>query len=130
MRLRVCLVLGTALMLAACGSASAPSTPTPSPVVTTTTTTVSSTAAVDIPSADYASGKTLTNFAPSNVSILVGGVVTWTNNDIVTHVSASGSQWASPIAPGGTFKRTFNAVGSFEYICTIHPSMSGTIVVK
>jgi plastocyanin len=74
-------------------------------------------------------------FTPSQISIAKGGTVTWTNNDSTTHtvvddLSNVGGPASGNIAPGSTYSFTFNKTGSFQYHCSIHPSMRGTIVVK
>jgi plastocyanin len=74
-------------------------------------------------------------FTPSQISVDKGGTVTWTNNDSVTHtvvddLSNVGGPNSGDIAPGNTYSFTFNKTGSFQYHCSIHPSMRGTIVVK
>jgi len=67
--------------------------------------------------------------------------VTWTNNDAVGHTVTSGSSTgtvASPdglfdsgdIAPGETFSYTFTEAGTFDYFCTPHPWMMGTVIVS
>jgi len=75
---------------------------------------------------------TTTAYAPNPIAVTVGGTVTWTNNDTVTHTStADGGAWnSSSIAPGGTFSRTFSSAGTFQYHCTIHPGMVGTVTVQ
>ncbi len=74
-------------------------------------------------------------FTPSQISIQKGGTVTWTNNDSTTHtvvddLSNVGGPSSGDIQPGSTYSFTFNKTGSFQYHCSIHPSMRGTIVVK
>jgi plastocyanin len=74
-------------------------------------------------------------FTPSQVSIKKGGTVTWTNNDSTTHtvvddLSNVGGPNSGNIDPGKTYSFTFNNTGSFQYHCSIHPSMRGTIVVQ
>jgi plastocyanin len=143
MRLRVSVLLGSVLMLAACGSSSAPPTTTAPTVVTTTTPTPgpsgsSATASVDVAPPDgstgeYGQGKNeaTSSFSPSNVTIAVGGTVTWTNHDITAHTTTNASgAWNGPLAPGASFSRAFPTAGTFDYRCTIHPSMSGSITVK
>lgn len=136
MRLKVCLVPGFALILAGCGSSSGSNTsPTPATNTTTTTTAAAAAVTVDIPSADYATGKTTTNFSPGSATVAVGGTVTWTNNDIVTHTSSSTqtgtpTSWSNEIVPGARFARAFPTAGSFDYRCTIHAGMTGTITVR
>ena len=68
-------------------------------------------------------------FVPTTVTIRRGTEVTWTNNDNTDH-TVTGNGWDSGlIRPGATYKRTFNTVGSFDYRCTVHPTMQGTINV-
>lgn len=74
-------------------------------------------------------------FTPSQITVAKGGTVTWTNNDSTTHtvvddLSNVGGPASGDIPPGGTYSFTFTKSGSFQYHCTIHPSMRGTIVVK
>jgi plastocyanin len=74
-------------------------------------------------------------FTPPQITVAKGGSVTWTNNDTTTHtvvddLSNVGGPASGDIAPGGTYSFTFSKTGSFQYHCSIHPSMRGTIVVK
>jgi plastocyanin len=74
-------------------------------------------------------------FSPSQITVAKGGTVTWTNNDNTTHtvtddLSNAGGPNSGDITPGSTYNFTFNKTGSFQYHCSIHPSMRGTIVVK
>jgi len=70
------------------------------------------------------------SFSPSSVEIAVGGTVTWTNKEGVAH-TVIGPDWGSGTIPqDGTFSQTFDTAGTFEYVCSIHPSMVGTVVVK
>jgi plastocyanin len=74
-------------------------------------------------------------FSPSQITVAKGGTVTWTNNDNTTHtviddLSNVGGPSSGDIAPGSSYSFTFAKTGSFQYHCSIHPSMRGTIVVK
>ena len=74
-------------------------------------------------------------YSPHSLVVTTGTEVTWTNNDTMTHTvtranTGNGDFDSGSITPGGTFRRTFNTVGTFAYICTIHPTMSGVIVVQ
>ena len=77
------------------------------------------------------SGSGISSFNPANVLLAVGGTVTWNNADNTTHNTTSNTNvWIGNLGPGGTFTRTFSAVGSFPYRCTLHPTMTGTITVQ
>jgi len=71
-------------------------------------------------------------FGPASLTVSVGDTVTWTNNDAVAHtVTATGGAFDSgTVSPGDTFTFTFTTAGSFEYVCSFHPNMTGTIVVQ
>lgn len=71
-------------------------------------------------------------FSPVSLTINLGESVKWTNLDSTTHtVTSDTGVWDSQnIAPGASFSRTFNKDGSYAYHCKIHPSMTGTIVVR
>jgi plastocyanin len=72
-------------------------------------------------------------FNPSEVSVAVGDTVTWTNNDSVGHdVTADSFSSGDPggMAPGRTFEHTFDEAGTFDYVCTVHPGMEGSVVVE
>jgi plastocyanin len=137
MRLRNWLVLGAVLSLAACGSSGSTAT---SPTTTTTTVPTGSTASatIDVPAPDGATGdygqskdKSQSSFTPATVTVPVGGTVTWTNSDITTHTTtALAGAWNATMAPGASFSRVFPTAGTFDYKCTIHAAMSGTITVK
>lgn len=70
-------------------------------------------------------------FSPNPVDISPGTTVIWTNNDSVDHTvtSMDGLFDSGAIEPGETFSREFDDVGEFSYFCTIHPNMTGTVVV-
>ncbi len=71
-------------------------------------------------------------FGPAAVTISVGTIVTWVNNDGDLHtVTSSQGLFASPgLDPGDTFAHRFTAPGTYPYFCALHPHMKGTIVVQ
>ncbi len=71
-------------------------------------------------------------FNPVTVTISTGQTVIWTNMDTVPHTvtSTTGVFDSGPISPGQTVSYTFNNAGTFEYSCTIHPSIPhGKVIV-
>lgn len=71
------------------------------------------------------------HYEPSTLTISVGTTVTWTNEGDVpaTVTSPDGLFDSAEIAPGGTFRVTFDTPGTFRYFCVPYPHMKGTIVV-
>jgi plastocyanin len=71
-------------------------------------------------------------FAPRNLTIPVGTKVTWTNKDEEPHkvAEANSSFTSQPLDTDEGFTYEFNAPGKYEYFCTIHPRMTGTIIVE
>jgi plastocyanin len=124
----VLLLASSSLLIAGCSQSPSQSTPTMNQV-TSTSITATNTPVVIVPGS-----RTLdtTAFQPNPVTIVKGSTVTWTNNDSITHTSTSDSgAWNSgAMAPGAMFSETFQTAGTFQYHCTIHPNMVGTIVVQ
>lgn len=71
-------------------------------------------------------------FVPNSVEVHVGDTVTWKNADPFPHtVVSSGKGFASrEIAADGSWKFVARKKGSYPYICTLHPTMKGTLVVQ
>lgn len=99
-----------------CGTSAAPVSSTP-PNTTGTT------AAVTIK--DLA-------FSPDMVTVAIGTTVTWTNQDSVSHTitSVDGIFGSDTLAPGNSFSFTFIDKGTFDYFCSIHPHMTGSVIVQ
>ena len=70
-------------------------------------------------------------FVPATLTVKVGSTVTWTNKDEEPHtVAASDGSFHSPgMGTGATWSYTFSTPGKFDYVCSIHPMMHGTVVV-
>jgi plastocyanin len=71
-------------------------------------------------------------FAPATLTVPAGTTVTWTNKDEEPHtvVSSDGSTFHSPgMGTDATYSFTFPDAGTFDYVCSIHPMMHGTVVV-
>ena len=88
-------------------------------------------------------------FSPHALSVPEGSLVTWTNQDDITHTVTSGTPGTqgtpgvtkdvSP-SPDGAFDQelagagatatvTFDQAGTFTYFCRIHPGMTGEVTV-
>ncbi len=77
-------------------------------------------------------------YIPFGVKINVGDKVTWTNEDLAFHTVTSGNptDGLDGLFDSGMFKidekfsHTFEESGNFDYYCTLHPWMQGTVVVQ
>jgi plastocyanin len=71
-------------------------------------------------------------FLPATTTVTAGGVVTFTNADGDEHTATSvnaGGIDSGVMVSGGTYRKTFPAGGTFEFVCLIHSDMRGTIRV-
>jgi plastocyanin len=69
-------------------------------------------------------------FNPQELVIKKGNTVTWTNNDSVTHQLSGNGFQSGLLNHGDIFKSTFETIGTFDYNCSIHPSMKGKVIVQ
>jgi plastocyanin len=74
-------------------------------------------------------------FMPSEISVSSSegnNIVSWTNDDSTEHTVTAddGSFDSGPISPGDTFDNTFDELGDFSYHCSIHPFMTGVVIVE
>jgi amicyanin len=109
------LLVGT---VAACGSSSSGGSPAPG-------------------SASSGSGHTVAikgfKFDPSTLTVKAGTKVTFTNDDTTPHTAtSSGSPTINSgnLSKGQAYTVTFTKPGTYNYICTIHPFMHGTVIVQ
>ena len=93
-----------------------------------------------------AAGSSMTTAAPTAAAIAIGNftfknaivtvkpgtTVTWTNGDDIPHtvVSNNGLFKSKVLDTGDKFSVTFAKPGQFGYFCSIHPHMTGTVIVK
>jgi amicyanin len=71
-------------------------------------------------------------FNPQTVTVKAGATVTWTNKDDIPHaIAAVGKQFKSKVMDtDNSYSFTFTTPGSYAYFCSLHPHMTGTIVVE
>ena len=71
-------------------------------------------------------------FSPATLTITAGDTVTWTNQDQMIHTvtSTTGAFDSGDLDPGDAFSFTFTTPGTYDYLCTPHPFMTGQIVVQ
>jgi plastocyanin len=72
------------------------------------------------------------SFGPAELTVPVGTTVTWTNRDDIPHtvVSTDGVFKSKVLDTDEKFSFTFSKAGSYPYFCSIHPKMTGKVVVQ
>ena len=72
-----------------------------------------------------------TNYAPATLTVKRGDTLVWINKDPFPHtVTAKGVFDSHELAAGRSWKYTARKAGEFAYICTLHPTMAGTLKVE
>jgi len=71
-------------------------------------------------------------FTPAEVKVPVGATVTWTNGDDIPHTVVSTDKVfkSKVVDSDGKYTFTFDKAGTYPYFCSIHPKMTGKIVVQ
>ena len=71
-------------------------------------------------------------FAPQRIVVQAGTTVTWTNADDAPHTVVSTTKLfkSSALDTEDKFSFTFATPGTYEYFCSLHPHMTGTVVVE
>jgi plastocyanin len=90
---------------------------------------------VMLPMAGYAEEHTIMieamKFQPKTIVVDLGDTVVWRNQDIVPHTTTAVHQFDSgKISPGMTWSWQASTVGRIKYVCTFHPDMNATLIVK
>jgi amicyanin len=71
-------------------------------------------------------------FVPQHLTVKTGTTVTWTNADDIPHAVASTTKAfkSKVLDTNDKFSFTFTSAGTYEYFCSLHPHMTGTVVVE
>ena len=71
-------------------------------------------------------------FNPKQITVHPGDTVTWVNHDDIPHTVTSKTQAfrSKALDSDDKFSFTFTTPGTFAYFCSLHPMMTGTIVVE
>lgn len=121
-RLLAAITAGVAVLVlvSACGSSSKPTTAGGS----------------NTSSAPAASGNTIAvknfSFGPQRLTVNAGTTVTWQFDDTAKHTATStdGKFDSKALGKGQSFSFTFNTPGTYNYICSIHQYMTGSVIVQ
>jgi plastocyanin len=71
-------------------------------------------------------------FYPQRITVKAGTTVTWTNEDDVPHTVASSIKFfkSKALDTANKFSFTFTTPGTYDYFCSLHPHMTGAVVVE
>ena len=74
------------------------------------------------------------SFGPASLAVAVGTTVTWTNRDDIPHTVVSTDDAktfkSKVLDTDEKFSFTFNKAGTYPYFCSIHPKMTGKVIVQ
>jgi plastocyanin len=117
----VALTLLLAFLVVACGSGGGGSTATAADGSQTT-----------LPPGKGVVDMTNRSFVPATLTVQMGDTVTWVNQDAPQHdvVADHGEFTSQPFDKGQSFTFTFAKAGTYPYHCSIHPGMTGTVIVQ
>ena len=71
-------------------------------------------------------------FSPQKLTVRTGTTITWINQDDIPHAIAAVSKAfkSNALDTGDAYTFTFTTPGKYDYFCSLHPHMTGTIVVE
>jgi plastocyanin len=71
-------------------------------------------------------------FTPAEITITPGTTVRWVNHDDIPHTVAESNKSfrSKTLDTDDSFTTTFTSIGSFAYFCSLHPHMTGKVIVK
>jgi plastocyanin len=72
------------------------------------------------------------SFTPKEITVAKGTTVTWVNRDDVPHTVVNGDKVfrSKALDTDDQFAFTFTETGTYTYFCSVHPMMTGKVVVK
>src|SRR5690242_8623694 len=72
------------------------------------------------------------SFTPERITVKAGTAITWINEDDIPHTVASSTRLfkSKALDTDDKYSFTFTTPGVYQYFCSLHPHMTGTIVVE
>jgi plastocyanin len=123
LRLTIAMLLALTVPLALAGCGGSTAQPATSATSTSTDAGGAATGGLTVSESGFA-------FEPASLDVKVGDTVTFTNKDSAPHNVRIDGKELGEQAQGASVTWKAEKAGTYPYTCTIHPSMSGTIVVK
>jgi plastocyanin len=69
------------------------------------------------------------SYMPKSITVKAGTTIIWTNNDNTGHTVTFKAFGSPVLGQGKTWSHSFTAAGTFKYHCTLHPEMTGKVIV-
>ncbi len=117
MKIAIALFLAATILLTGCYGQTVP------PATSNSTGTITGASVASVEISGFA-------FTPATLTIAKGTTVTWTQKDAAPHAVTGGTFDSGTLNAGQTYSHTFNEIGSFNYHCNFHQSMTGKITVQ
>jgi plastocyanin len=138
MKQGIILLVITIILIAVCGCTQTstpvqPMTTILTPPQTTQQLTVTSIPVSQATASVSANTILIKNFAfnPANITVKVGSTVRWVNQDSVPHrIMFTDGTYSQVLASMDSWSRKIDLEGTYDYVCTIHPDMHGTVIVE
>jgi plastocyanin len=72
------------------------------------------------------------SFGPAAITVAAGTLVTWTNRDDIPHTVVSDDKVfkSKVLDTDEKFSYTFSKPGTYPYFCSVHPKMTGKVIVQ
>ena len=72
------------------------------------------------------------SFSPATITVKAGTAITWTNRDDIPHtvVADDKSFKSKALDTGDKFTFTATKPGTYSYFCSVHPKMTGKLIVE
>lgn len=68
-------------------------------------------------------------FVPSSITVRKGDTIVWTNKDSAPHTVTGGDLKSASLGQNQTYSFAYDRTGTFNYYCSLHPNMKGTVTV-
>jgi plastocyanin len=128
----------TIILVGVCGCTQTSPPAQPPATVTTPLQTTQQLAVTTIPvpqttSSVSANTILIKNFAfdPASITVKAGSTVRWENKDSVPHrILFADGTYSQLLAASDSWSRKIDKAGTYDYTCTIHPAMQGTVIVE
>ena len=69
-------------------------------------------------------------FHPAELTVAAGDTIVWINRDIVPHTATAKTWGTDVLSQGQSGRIVARRVGTIPYVCNLHPTMHGTLLIR